>query len=249
MNLNRKILMASIALSTLLCAAKPAVSAEDKFLHDDPFEGFNRAMFAFNDVLDIYVLTPVARGYRTITTPSIRARVTSVIDNLKEPMSAVYNLLQGEPGKSANNIGRFAVNSTLGLAGMFDVAGGWGIENTVTNFDKTLATWCTPDGPYVVLPFFGVGTPRSFTGKLVDSFGEPVYWATLNREDGIYASFSYAAIDMINWRESMLDTTDTLRKNSVDYYATMRGAFIQNRNKINVCGNNNAVSYDFDFSD
>ena len=154
-------LFSLLSFSVLLMAACSSTPKTDAHAHDDALENFNRAMFEFNYRLDRHFLKPVAQAYRAVTTPDIRARISSALSNLKEPMSAANHLLQGEFKQSGVAVGRFVINSTLGLAGTFDVATAWGLEKDHDNFEETLAKWCIKDGPYIVLPFLGSSTPRS----------------------------------------------------------------------------------------
>lgn len=217
----------------------------------DSFEGYNRAMFKFNYEFDKYLMKPVAKGYRFITNEYVRNRVSNALSNIREPIYAINHILQGEPKESGVNLSRLVINSTLGLAGMYDVAGGWGLTRSTASYDDTMAKWCIKDGPYFILPFFGPATPRSTVGLVLDTASNPVYWATYNSpagtKDKIY--YSYAAVSVIAVREANLDLLDDLERNSVDFYATMRSAFLQNR-KSKGCINDSAnqpASYDFDF--
>jgi phospholipid-binding lipoprotein MlaA len=218
----------------------------------DPFERVNRKVFKFNDALDMYILSPVARGYRKVTNQSVRTSVRSAFLNLREPMSAANHLLQLKPKDSAISVGRFAVNTTLGLGGLFDVASGWGWKNDLVGFDRTMAYWCVPDGPYLVIPFVGPGTPRSALGETADYFSHPMYWATrdIRYPEKLYVSGAFSGARAVVSREALLDLTDDFRRTSVDYYATMRAAFMQNRSRFN-CHPRRASSttpnYDFDF--
>ncbi len=227
-----------------------ALAAESR--QSDWLESYNRSVFNFNYQLDKYTLKPLAKGYRAITTPNIRNRVTSFINNVREPVTTVNHTLQGSVRDTFISIGRFLINSTLGLGGMFDVAAGWGLERNPTGFDDTLASYCVPDGPFIVIPFWGPGTPRSLIGNATDAVASPMYWGPLN--DKNYAdkiSYGYAALVAVNTRERALDLLDDLEKNSVDFYTTVRSAFIQNRQQLNNrCAGHNqnpAASYDFNF--
>ena len=237
---------AIIALITLLPAWAHA-STDDNWL-----ESYNRVMFDFNMTVDKYVLKPVAKGYRAVTTQDMRNRVTSFISNVNEPVSAANHTLQGKIEHTFNSVARFAINSTLGLGGMFDVASGWGLAKKEVGFDETMASYCVPDGPFIVVPFFGLFTLRSGVGYVVDGVTSPAYWAPLN--DRNYAdkiSYGYTALSAINSRERALDLLDDLQKNSVDFYSTMRSAYLQNRQLVNAyCHPESTVpSYDFDFDD
>ena len=215
------------------CVAACASSATEQHEYDDPFEGYNRAMFSFNYQVDKYVIKPVAEGYRAVTTPFIRERISSVIDNLKEPVSAGNYLLQADPEASVKSLSRFVINSTLGLVGMFDVAEGWGLPKDKTTFNETFAKWCIPQGPFIVLPLLGPSTPRAATGMALDFVFDPVYWATY-QDANVHdkASWGYAIAQGITVREAALDILDDLERNSVDFYATMRSAYLQNQSKL-----------------
>lgn len=225
---------------------------------DSVLESYNRAMFNFNAVADHFVIKPVAKGYRAVTTEFIRERVRNFYANLKEPVSVVNHTLQGDIADSGKSLGRFLINSTLGLLGTFDVASGWGIKKNETDFDKTLAAWCVPDGPFFILPIFGPSTPRATTGMAADAFTGTTYWtgyfATFGNDVEKY-SFYYGitALGFVSMREEKIEFLDNLTANSVDPYSTIKSAYIQNRLKIGVCGKTGAsaeeAGYDFDFDD
>lgn len=226
----------------------PAFSQED----DSWLETYNRNMFDFNMTVDKYVMKPVAKGYRAVTTQSVRNRITSAINNTEEPATAINHLLQLQLKKNIKSIGRFLINTTLGLGGMFDVASGWGLTKEPTGFDETLAKYCVPDGPFVVVPLLGLYTPRDFTGYIADGFANPVYWGAINDKNySAKISYGFAAVKAINSRERSLDLIDDLQKSSVDFYSTARSAYLQNRQKLNgLCGSaSSAPSYDFDFDE
>lgn len=140
--MQKRVLLTSVlAISVLATASCSSTTSAISDTHDqaDTFETYNRAMFKFNYQVDKYVLKPLAEGYRNITNQYTRDRVSSVIANLKEPLYAANNLLQGDLKDSGMSLARFAVNSTLGLGGMYDVADGWGWPRHKAGFDSTLA--------------------------------------------------------------------------------------------------------------
>ncbi len=237
-----------VALFLASCASSSDLN--DKHDQVDRFETYNRAMFKFNNEFDRYVLKPVAQGYRAVTNPFIRERVNSALANLKEPLNAGNHLLQAEPVTALKNVSRFALNSTLGLLGMFDVAEGWGLPADRTSFNETFAKWCIPDGPFIVLPLLGPSTPRDAAGMALEFALDPVFWATYN-DANVHdkVTWSYAAVKAVTLRESALELLDDLERNSVDYYVTMRSAYLQNQSKLrcfnDVKGESN--TYDFDF--
>ena len=116
-------------------------------------ETYNRAMFSFNKKVDKFVIRPVAKGYKKVTNKYIRTRVSNFFNNIGEPISAANHILQGKFSASGENLGRFVLNTTLGVVGLYDVASSLGLEKNKTGFDETMATWCMPDGPFVILPF------------------------------------------------------------------------------------------------
>lgn len=233
-----------------------AVSADES--DDSALEGYNRAMFTFNSVADYYVIKPVAKGYRAVTTNFIRERVHNFFENVKEPASIINHSLQGNFSDSGNSLGRFVVNSTLGLLGTFDVASGWGMKKNKTGFDNTLASWCVPDGPYIVLPFIGPSTPRATVGLAADTLSDPIYWADYythfgDKWEGYSFYYGLTALGFVSLREANIELLDNLTANSVDPYATIKAAYIQNRLKIDACADPDEPraenSYDFDFDE
>jgi len=226
---------------------------------DSMLESYNRSMFDFNMKADEYVMKPVAKGYRAITTEFIRERVRNFFSNLKEPGTAINHVLQGNLSDSGAAAGRFVVNSTLGLLGTFDVATGWGVQKNKTDFDKTLARWCVPDGEFFILPLLGPSTPRATVGMAADAVANPTYWAEQYANfghDWEEYSFYYGltALGFVSVREENLEFLDNLTANSVDAYSMVKSAYIQNRLKQKLCGGDNedgvqTASYDFDFDE
>ena len=239
--------LALVVSMTSACATKNMNG--DVHVDEDRFESYNRAVFRFNYSFDKYIMRPVAEGYRDVTNEFTRERVSSVLSNIKEPIYMGNHLLQGDLKQTGVSLARFGVNTTLGLLGMFDVAEGWGLKKKMSGFDETLAKWCVPDGPFIMLPFLGPSTPRAATGLMADAAMNPVYWATYNDanvKDKIY--YSYTAINAISLREANLALLDELERGSVDFYSTMRSAYMQNRKNMGCHSNNdNVQSYDFDF--
>lgn len=252
MNINKKIFC--LILTAVLTTGRFAAAKDD----ESALESYNRTMFTFNSVADYYVIKPVAKGYRAATNEFIRERVRNFFENLKEPASAINHSLQGNFADSGESLGRLIINSTLGLLGTFDVASGWGLTKNKTGFDKTLALWCVPDGPFLMLPLLGPSTPRAAVGLAADAVSDPLYWGsyyTNFSEDWQKYAFYYGitALGFVSVREENIELLDHLTANSVDPYATIKSAYIQNRLKINACaktGDDAAVnSYDFDFDE
>lgn len=230
------------------CASTNSSHSTDEV--SDPLESINRPIFEFNYQADKYVIKPVAKGYRAITNPFVRDRIRSILSNLREPVTAGNLLLQAEPVDMVKSVSRFVINSTLGLAGMFDVADGWGLPRKRATFNETFAKWCIPQGPYIVLPLVGPSTPRAATGLAMEFIFDPVYWTTYH-DANVHdkATWGYAAMIGISAREEALEFLDDLESNSVDYYATMRSAYLQNQSKLRCFRDksDDAEVYDFDF--
>ncbi len=217
-------------------------------------ESYNRAMFGFNNKVDKYVIRPIAKGYRAVTNEFVRQRVSNFFNNIEEPVSAVNHILQGEFENSGNNLGRFVLNTTLGGIGLFDVATKVGLEPKKTGFDETLATWCVPDGPFIILPIMGPSTPRAATGFVVDGYSSPMFWIAeeSNGEDAWLVYYGASGLKYVNLMAENLKMLESLEEGAVDYYETIKSAYLQNRGKMRRCGKrvvNETPEYDFDMDD
>lgn len=192
--------------------------------NDDPFEGFNRLMFGLNDFLDTYLLVPVAQAYRFIMPATLREMGRNFFENLNEPVVAINDLLQGDLENAGVSLGRFVVNSTIGLFGFFEVAEEIELKEHPADFGQTLHTYGVGSGPFIILPFFGPSTFRDAAGAGVDSFLNPIAYL-LDLETRMYLKAS----EIVVKREEFLDEVDELKKGSVDYYAALRSAWRQRR--------------------
>ncbi len=189
----------------------------------DPWEGVNRGVYGFNDLTDRALVKPLARGYRTGVPNFARRSVSNFFDNLVTPRSSLNNFLQGKPGRGMSDIGRFVINSTLGLGGLIDVATASGIEATDEDFGQTLAVWGVGDGPYVVLPFLGPRTLRDTIALPFDLAADPLY-----HYDETSVKDKLRVLQIINLRTRLL-AADTLLEESSDPYITLRESYLQNR--------------------
>ncbi len=239
----------AVVLSLLILSGCSSTSVMDNDVNG--LEKYNRAMFSFNNKVDRFIIRPVAKGYRAVTTKYIRSRVTNFFNNLEEPVSALNHILQGELSSSGNNVGRFVINSTFGVVGLFDVANSMGLEKDKTGFDETLATWCVPDGPFVVLPIIGPSTPRATTGFIADIYSSPVYWvANESTDDAKTMYYTASGVKYLNLIAENLNFLEGLEEGSVDYYEAVKSAYMQNRLKLKKCGEiKNTMNYDFDMDD
>lgn len=224
----RLVATAVIAAVLVGCAGQPpepAVAATDA---NDPIEPVNRQIFEFNQVLDRILLKPLAKGYVAILPEDGRDAVRRVLDNMKEPTLFFNNALQGEVDRAGITAGRFAVNTTAGLVGIFDVATKWGLPRQPADFGQTLFVWGMPEGPYLMLPVLGPSNPRDAIGLGVDAYADPTsLLAKIDALDEITISRFLA--DGIDQRARVLDILDDLEKNSLDFYAQLRSLSQQRR--------------------
>ncbi len=193
----------------------------------DPFESFNRSMFAVNQGLDKVVLKPTAQVYSILPQP-IRIGVGNVLSNLSLPVTFFNETMQGEASSAGNTLLRFTINSTIGLAGIFDVATGLGLKHSREDFGQTLGAYGVGSGPYIFLPILGPGNPRDLIGRASDTVINPVYWAGSN-DDENDIRLGVTLISGIHARENALELLEELENTSVDYYATVRSLYLQNR--------------------
>lgn len=189
----------------------------------DPWEGVNRNVHEFNEVMDTYVARPVAKGYRFILPQFVRTGVGNFFSNLGEVPTTVNDLLQAKPGDALKSSGRFVINSTLGIAGLFDVASWMGIEEHSEDLGQTLAVWGVGSGPYVVLPFLGPSTLRDSLSIYPNYQLNPIEHAPLTDEE----TYGVIALDLVHRRHNLLDKESLV---SGDKYIFYREAYLQNRN-------------------
>jgi len=206
------ILLPGVLLSSLVVAADPA----------DPFEGYNRLMFSFNDKADRWVLKPVAKGYRYVTPNFFERGVTRVFSNLGEVLNIVNDLLQGKVGQAGNDGGRLLINSTIGIAGFFDVAKHAGLEKSDgEDFGQTFGVWGIGEGAYVVLPFFGPSTLRDAPGLVLDSVFNPV-----GEIDHVPTRNQLYGVQVVSGRAGLLDAEKLIKG---DKYTFIKDVYLQRR--------------------
>ena len=207
-------LMALVGLS-LLPAMSQAASEED------PWEGFNRAMFRFNDTLDTYALKPVAQGYRAVTPQFLEDGVHNVFGNVGDVGSLANNLLQGKLHNAGVDTGRLIFNTTFGLLGFFDVAKHMGLRKNDEDFGQTLGVWGLDSGPYLVIPFLGPSTVRDATGRVPDSFLTPYPYI-----DHVPTRNVTRGVQVVDTRANLLQAERLI---SGDKYVFIRNAYLQSR--------------------
>ncbi|MES1923894.1 VacJ family lipoprotein [Salinisphaera sp. T31B1] len=205
----------------------------------DPIEPVNRAVYKFNDTADRYVLQPVARGYDKVTPDRVQKSIGNFFANAHQPVSIVNSALQLKFGSFNESLGRFMVNTTAGVGGLFDVATALGIPDPDEDLGQTLGYWGLGQGPYLVLPFLGPSSGRDFTGSLGDQFAYPInYLDEFHEIDQNYPWVPYAlrGLELLNLRASLLGFEDTLNQ-QFDPYAFLRGYYLENRLKDVYDGN------------
>ena len=198
----------------------------------DPYEGFNRGVYQFNEQLDKAVLKPVAEGYRFVLHPFIRASISNFFSNLNDITVALNNTLQGKFTTAYTDLGRILINSSVGILGLFDVASEAGIEKHDEDFGQTLGWWGVPDGPYIVLPFFGPSNGRDVVGRVGDLFSDPVFYV-----DPTSDKYILWGTRVVNRRAELLDASKVLETAALDPYEFVRDAYLQRRRNLIYDGN------------
>lgn len=195
-------------------------------LDEDPWEGWNRQVFEFNDTMDHYAVKPMAQAYRNVTPQFVDDAITNVFSNLGEPLVVVNDLGQGKWLQALSDTGRFLVNSTIGLLGLFDVASHIGLEKHNEDFGQTLAYWGVSSGPYMVLPLLGPSTVRDASGFAVDTWvftdADPKEYAF--EDAGSYWSATFA--QYLDIRGDLIPAEGII---SGDRYSFIRSLYLQRR--------------------
>jgi phospholipid-binding lipoprotein MlaA len=210
-----------VALLLPACASLPPGTERDS---RDRFERFNRSVYVFNDTLDRAVARPVARAYVKVTPVPVRTGIGNFFQNLFYTTVIVNDLLQGKGGQFFADLGRLLVNTTIGIAGLFDPAGQLGLAAHDEDFGQTLGRWGVPEGPFLMLPILGPSTVRDTFGEVADHFTEPDTY--LVNDWKVQAGVTVSSL--IDKRAALLSTDDLLT-NSFDPYAFMRNAYLQRR--------------------
>ncbi len=190
----------------------------------DPLEGFNRAMYSFNDTLDKALIKPLAKGYNAIVPAPVNKGVTNFFNNLADVTSAINNLLQFKVERAFSDIGRVVLNTTLGIAGLFDVASNMNLPRYGEDFGQTLGTWGIASGPYLVLPILGPSSGRGAVGVVVDWFTDPV---TYVEDDTV--RWSLRGLNLVDKRADLLNASRVVDQAALDPYAFVRDAYLQRR--------------------
>ena len=201
----------------------------------DCFETVNRVTFKFNETLDGAVFEPIAKTYRLLPS-EIRVGTSNALDNISSLITIPNNVLQGDIKEAGINIGRFAINTTVGIFGIFDVAKKIGFsEYKKEDYGQTLAVWGVGAGCYLVLPILGPSTVRDTTGSFVNVLGgDPWYNASTHGNNEYLSKSNYITTKIltgVDFRAKNLETIDNLEKNSLDFYASVRSLYLQDRQR------------------
>jgi phospholipid-binding lipoprotein MlaA len=194
---------------------------------NDPFEATNRQVFAFDEKVDRNILLPTAAFYVQVVPGPVRDSVHNFLANLDDPIIFANDILQGETKRGAQTMGRFVINTTAGVGGLFDVAAKAGVPQHGEDFGQTLAVWGVPEGPYMVLPFLGPDPPRDSAGQLVDYLFDPTTY--LRYKQHIWWSAGRETIHVIDIRARNAAIVQGIERGSVDYYASVRSLYRQHR--------------------
>ena len=223
-----------VVLALLLCcggcaATTPTASttADDADTEHDPAEPVNRAIFKVNVAADHAVMRPVAQAYADHVPEGVQKGIHNVVQNLKEPAVAVNDALQGNVNQAWQSVQRLAVNSTVGVAGIFDVASQLGLPPHKADFGQTLAVWGVGEGPFVELPLLGPSNARDTVGTAVDMALNPLTF--VGGAPATYAGVATGSANVVDTRSQHLHDLDELERNSLDYYATLRSVYRQHR--------------------
>jgi len=193
----------------------------------DPIEGFNRAMFAFNEGLDTAIVKPVATGYEAVLPSPVRTGVTNFFSNIEDVFIGVNNLLQGKVPEAVSDLGRVLINTTIGLLGIIDFASDAGLEKHDEDFGQTFGRWGVGNGAYVVIPVFGPRTARDTVGLVLDVAADPVANHKPRRTRDLAL-----VLRLVNDRANLLAADKVIEEAALDKYSYVRDGYLQRRRNL-----------------
>lgn len=193
----------------------------------DPWEGLNRAVFDFNQAADQAVVGPFIDGYRVAFPDDFRQSVSNLVLNLREPLTFGNEIVQAKPGEAATTLARFLINSTLGIGGLFNIAGDMGITRTSEDIGQTLAVWGIGDGPYMMIPFLGPSNMRDTAGFIGAIFADPANIG-LSQINDDWLVLAHVGVDALDTRSRLHTTLNALYREN-DPYVFARSAYFQQR--------------------
>ena len=213
------------------CAMPPSNDPEALAAYreaNDPLEPMNRYFFDLNNFADEILMKPLAGWYYIALPDFAQDGIRNAVNNVRTPVILANDLFQGEFERAGTTFGRFLVNSTLGLGGLFDIAERMGLERHDEDFGQTMAVAGMDEGPYLVLPLIGPSNPRDAFGRIVDAFLDPMTYLTFFTNVG-WINTTRNGLDIVDFRARNLQTLDQIKKGSLDYYATVRSLYRQRR--------------------
>lgn len=215
---------------TLVVGMAGGAIAEEYENPSDPWEGYNRGVFAINEALDMVIAKPIAKAYEFIIPEPIRILVTNVFSNISDVVIGINDLLQGRGEQAFNDFGRVVINTTLGFGGLFDVAGNAGWYKSTNDFGVTFGRWGAPSGPYFVLPILGPSNIRDTFGWAADIAASPLSIVVTDPT----AFWTAWGVNYVNTRANLFPAEKIIEEAATDKYSYLRDAFMQNRlNLIN----------------
>lgn len=234
-----KLLVIALCYTLLsACASSPTLDDTRVIDNSDPYESTNRSIYNFNEGLDKHVMRPVASTYATVTPEVFRIGITNFFDNIGYINVIVNSSLQGKLDQSMSDLFRFVFNSTIGIAGLFDVATPMGIPEHREDLGQTLAIWGFAQGPYLTLPALGPNTARDSPDLVGSYFLNPISYLAST------VALPATALRIINLRANLLNATDFRDSAAIDSYSFTREAYLQSRRNLIYDGNAPTESFD-----
>ncbi|NYT22460.1 VacJ family lipoprotein [Alcaligenaceae bacterium] len=225
----RRIRLAAVAATAILASGCASVQQTSP---RDPWESYNRGMFAFNDAVDGALLKPIAYAYRDLTPKPVRSCVSNIFGNLEDVWSAFNSFLQARGHDFFNTLGRVLFNSTMGLGGCIDVASMNGAYKIRNDLGTTLGVWGLGTGPYVVLPFWGASSLRDGTAMLGGLAADISVLTPVFEIDNVPVRNSILGLYAVEARESLLDADEIVNRTALDRYSFIRDAYLQQRDAM-----------------
>lgn len=226
------LLLAGLLTGLSACATKPPASDPEALAaykqNDDPLEPMNRKLYSVNNALDTYFMKPIAQGYAFVVPRTVRNHIGNVLDNLHTPVIFINDILEAKSRRAGDSLVRFVVNSTVGVAGIFDVANSLGYPSHEADFGITLALWGVGSGPFLYLPVLGPSDPRDAAGFGVGVVSDPFFWIG---QGAIVDDLGHVrtALTIVNTRAELLKPIDEVKRMALDPYATFRSLYRQHR--------------------
>lgn len=224
------LLKTGLVASTLLLTA--CATTQQTAHVNDPLESYNRVMYSFNSTVDKAVTKPIAQGYNAVMPDPVNKSISNFFSNLDDITVIINDLLQFKFSQAVDDTGRFLINSTVGLAGLFDVASGHGLEKNNEDFGQTLGAWGVDTGPYIVWPLIGPSNVRDTVGLVGDYYTDPITYVT-----GPDARNPFIITRIVDNRANLLKAEKVLDEAAIDEYSYVRDAYLQRRENLVHDGN------------